>query len=84
MQEAATKIRADRSLARLEGEIVPVKEVFRLQDVAELKAAEKRYLPTAALGNGRRRRSDQGVPPKDVDIAVTETLSNDAAVRSSW
>lgn len=30
----------------LEGHVAPLEEVFRLQDVAELKEAERRYLPS--------------------------------------
>ena len=44
-QETAARIYRERSIASLESEIVPVKEIFRLQDAAELKEAEKRYLP---------------------------------------
>lgn len=45
MQQTAAEIHASRSLARVEREIVPVKEIFRLQNAQELKAAEKLYLP---------------------------------------
>jgi phosphoenolpyruvate phosphomutase len=45
MQQAARRIHAARSVEPLESEIVPVKEVFRLQDAAELERAEQRYLP---------------------------------------
>ena len=45
MQQAARRIHAARSVEPLEGEIVPVEEVFRLQDARELEEAEKRYLP---------------------------------------
>lgn len=45
MQETAGKIFHDRSLLSVEKEIVPVKEVFRLQEAGELKAAEEYYLP---------------------------------------
>ncbi|MGB3713957.1 MAG: phosphoenolpyruvate mutase [Candidatus Promineifilaceae bacterium] len=45
MQQTASKIYEARSLQTVEHEIVPVKEIFRLQDAAELKAAEKMYLP---------------------------------------
>jgi phosphoenolpyruvate phosphomutase len=45
MQLAAQKIHRDRSLAAVEADIVPVKEIFRIQDDAELRAAEKKYLP---------------------------------------
>jgi len=46
MQQTAARICADRSLLAVEEEIVTVKEVFRLQNAAELKSAEARYLPT--------------------------------------
>lgn len=45
MQEVAAQIQRERSIAAVESEIVPVKELFRLQNAAELKEAEKRYLP---------------------------------------
>ena len=40
MQQAARRICAARSIAPLEGEIVPVEEIFRLQDADELARAE--------------------------------------------
>jgi len=46
MKEIAGRIYADRSLRDIEDKIIPVKEIFRLQNVAELKEAEKRYLPS--------------------------------------
>ena len=45
MQQAARCIFEARAVAPLEDQIVPVKEIFRLQDAAELERAEKRYLP---------------------------------------
>lgn len=45
MQATAARIFKDRSLMNVEKEIVPVKELFRIHDVDELKEAEKRYLP---------------------------------------
>lgn len=45
MQETARQIHHDRSLHSVESEVVPVKEIFRLQDVKELSEAESRYLP---------------------------------------
>jgi len=45
MQETAAKIMSERSLVAIEDEIVPVKEVFRLQNAKELQAAEEYYLP---------------------------------------
>jgi phosphoenolpyruvate phosphomutase len=54
MQQTAAQIHAEQSLASVEPEIVSVKEIFRLQNAAELKEAEKRYLP-AQGGAGVRR-----------------------------
>jgi phosphoenolpyruvate phosphomutase len=45
MQSAAAQIHQQESVANLESRIAPVKEVFRLQNAAELQAAEDRYLP---------------------------------------
>lgn len=45
MQRTAAKICEERSVLGVEEEIVSVEEVFRLQDVAELRAAERQYLP---------------------------------------
>jgi phosphoenolpyruvate phosphomutase len=45
MQQTAARIFNERSLVAVEEEIVPVKEVFRLQEVGELKRAEEYYLP---------------------------------------
>ena len=45
MQETAAKIYKQRSLCEVEQEIVSVDEIFRLQNAAELKEAEKKFLP---------------------------------------
>lgn len=45
MQKTASVIRDAGSLAPVENEIVPVSEIFRLQNADELKAAELKYLP---------------------------------------
>jgi len=45
MQRIAATIYSERSLGSVEHEIVPVKEIFRLQNDSELEAAEGRYLP---------------------------------------
>lgn len=50
MQETARTIYEARSLQPVEGEVVSVKEIFRLQNAGELKQAEKIYLPQK---NGR-------------------------------
>ncbi|MDA2932855.1 phosphoenolpyruvate mutase [Acidobacteria bacterium AH-259-D05] len=45
MQRVAQKLSEERSLLTVEDEIVPVKEVFRLQAADELRRAERAYLP---------------------------------------
>lgn len=45
MQELARNLHDSRSLRDIEDRLVPVSEVFRLQDVEELLEAEKHYLP---------------------------------------
>jgi phosphoenolpyruvate phosphomutase len=52
MQGTAATLFREQSLLSIEHEIVPVKEVFRLQNADELKEAELRYLPQSeALGD---------------------------------
>ena len=46
MQLAAAKIHAEESIAQIEKQIVNVKEIFRLQNAAELQSAEAKYLPS--------------------------------------
>jgi phosphoenolpyruvate phosphomutase len=45
MQQTCKQIYQDSSLINVEGKIAPVNEIFRLQNNAELKEAEKKYLP---------------------------------------
>jgi hypothetical protein len=45
MQSVASIIYQTGSVAAIQEHIVPVKEIFRLQNAAELEAAELRYLP---------------------------------------
>lgn len=45
MTETARRIHEETSVSSVEDSIVPVSEIFRLQDLAELLEAEKRYLP---------------------------------------
>jgi phosphoenolpyruvate phosphomutase len=47
MQQTTKQIFTDQSLVNVEGKIVTVSEIFRLQGADELKDAEKIYLPTA-------------------------------------
>ncbi|MBU2644987.1 isocitrate lyase/phosphoenolpyruvate mutase family protein, partial [bacterium] len=48
MQEVARQIHTDENLLSVEDMIVPVKEIFRLQDDQEIAEAEKRYLSQQA------------------------------------
>ncbi len=52
MQIVASRICNDQSLVHVEESIVPVKEIFRLQNVIEYKQAEDRYLPQAKTFKG--------------------------------
>ena len=47
MQQTAAQIYQERSLSAIEGQVVSVKEIFRLQNAGELEEAEQRYLPKA-------------------------------------
>jgi phosphoenolpyruvate phosphomutase len=49
MQQTARTIAAEQSLVHVEEGVVSVKEIFRLQGDAELRDAEKRYLPKTAV-----------------------------------
>jgi phosphoenolpyruvate phosphomutase len=53
MQRTAARICEEQALMSVQEEIASIDEVFRLQDVAELKEAERAYLPTnGAAGSG--------------------------------
>jgi phosphoenolpyruvate phosphomutase len=45
MQAVCKTIKAEESLVNIEGKIASVAEVFRLQNMDELKQADKTYLP---------------------------------------
>nr|VFK32688.1 MAG: phosphoenolpyruvate phosphomutase [Candidatus Kentron sp. MB]VFK35533.1 MAG: phosphoenolpyruvate phosphomutase [Candidatus Kentron sp. MB]VFK77335.1 MAG: phosphoenolpyruvate phosphomutase [Candidatus Kentron sp. MB] len=47
MERTARQLHRDRNLLSVENRIAPIAEVFRIQGVDELKAAEKRYLVEA-------------------------------------
>jgi phosphoenolpyruvate phosphomutase len=51
MQKTARVLAREQSAAAVENEIAPLAEVFRLQGVAELKAAETRFLPRGGRGD---------------------------------
>ncbi len=48
MQSIASEIHDTRSVRAVQEKIAPVKEIFRLQNVSELEAAELKYLPHEA------------------------------------
>jgi phosphoenolpyruvate phosphomutase len=54
MQRTARALAREQTAAAVENEIAPLSEVFRLQGVAELQAAETRFLPRAT-------RSDRAI-----------------------
>ena len=48
MQKTARTLKEDEHLLSIEDKVVPVSEIFRLQNAAELQDAEDRYLPKGA------------------------------------
>jgi phosphoenolpyruvate phosphomutase len=49
MQQTAQQIFQERAISSIEGQVVSVKEIFRLQNAAELEEAEQRYLPKVGI-----------------------------------
>jgi phosphoenolpyruvate phosphomutase len=49
MQQTAAQIYQEQSIDPIEGQVVSVKEIFRLQNAAELEEAEQRYLPKVGV-----------------------------------
>ena len=84
MQETTRRIFTERSVQNVEDGIVPVKEVFRLQNAAELLLAEERYLPkgrasTRAIILAASRGNElgeitAGIPKAMVPVAGTPLL----------
>ncbi len=50
MQKTARALKQSENLLSIEDKVVPVSEIFRLQNAAELLDAEERYLPRGADG----------------------------------
>ena len=50
MQQTAASVYRERSLMSVENQVATVKEIFRLQNDAELREAEKHYLPQKEIG----------------------------------
>ena len=48
LQHNLRRLAATRDLMSIEREIAPVSEIFRLQNVQELKSSEKLYLPSTS------------------------------------
>lgn len=65
MQRVAGQIHRERSLVSVEPNVAPLDEVFRLQNEAELCAAEARYLPAAA---DESPVTDRGVSAPDLSL----------------
>ena len=84
MQKTARRIFEERSVQNIEDAIVPVQEVFRLQNAGELMIAEERYLPkrpdsTHAIVLAASRGSEMGdvtqkIPKAMVPIGGTPLL----------
>src|SRR5438046_5424246 len=84
MQKTSRRIFTERSVQNVEDGIVPVKEVFRLQNAEELLLAEERYLPkrrapTRAIILAASRGSELGevtasIPKAMVDVGGTPLL----------
>jgi phosphoenolpyruvate phosphomutase len=71
MQQLASKIDKAQSIVTTEEEIAPIEEIFRLQDVPELKAAERRYLPNGV--------SSKSIPFGATDEEVVSPAGNAVA-----
>ena len=77
MQQTAQQLREEESLLNVEGRVVAVKELFRLQGASELAEAEKRYLPPTvapprALVLAAGRGKELGVLTEDRPKAMIE------------
>jgi phosphoenolpyruvate phosphomutase len=51
MQRTAAKLYQEQTLLAIEHEVAPLKEIFRLQNAEELRAAELRYLPAGGASH---------------------------------
>lgn len=63
MKDIAATIHERRSLVPVEPRIVPVSEVFRLQDEPELARAEQRYLPMRQKAAAGGQETSTGAAP---------------------
>lgn len=74
MQETASLLQSTQSLARFEGKIAPVKEIFRLQGAEELKQAEKQYLPVAETAKAIVLAASRGRKFGDLTKDIPKTI----------
>jgi phosphoenolpyruvate phosphomutase len=79
MQQTAKEIYETRSLQSVEDTVAAVDEIFRLQNAAELKEAEARYLPrrqpatgVGMAANGQGANGEQRRPLSQPDGAAAE------------
>jgi phosphoenolpyruvate phosphomutase len=79
MQRTAARIHEEQSLLTVQDKIASIDEVFRLQDVAELKLAEREYLPAnGAAGDGATRHQRLDSDDLGVSAPVVSTLFDEA------
>jgi len=76
MQETCHRIFTERSLTNVEDRIVPVKEVFRLQNADELARAEERYLPQRPGVNAIIMAAARGDELRDLTAQCPKTMVN--------
>lgn len=62
MQATAARIYEQEAIAETEQQVVPVSEIFRLQNTRELKNAENLYLPHSNKKTAETRPSDSETP----------------------
>jgi phosphoenolpyruvate phosphomutase len=74
MQRTATKLNEARTLQGIEDEIIPVGEIFRLQNASELKEAEKIYLPDRHAAS---QSSTKGSSTVDGDLTKQSATTNE-------
>jgi len=77
MQQTAMTLHEERTLQVIEDEIVPVREIFRLQNAIELKAAEKVYLPVRQNASRSATSATMGSSIADGDLAKQPAVGDE-------
>jgi phosphoenolpyruvate phosphomutase len=80
MQETSRRIFTEHSVQNVEDGIVPVKEVFRLQNAEELLLAEERYLPKRSDLRGIILAASRGNELGEVTSGIPKTMVRIAGV----